>query len=180
MDTYKLKFTRLQNEILRFLFIKSGESFNQRAIARALGVSPTAISKALEELEKDNLVSVEKKNTNHLSIELNRRNQDTFWMKRAENLRLLHECRLVEYLTEQFPGGTVILFGSYAFGEDTAGSDIDIAVVGCKEKKLDLSKFDRLLERTIVVQYYDELARIDKNLGSNILNGITLHGTVDI
>ena len=56
MDAYKLKFTRLQNEILRFLFIKSGESFNQRSIALSLGVSPTAVSNALELLEKENLV----------------------------------------------------------------------------------------------------------------------------
>lgn len=181
MDTYKLKLTRLQNEILRFLFIKSGESFNQRAIARALNVSPTAIAKALEELEKEGLVSVEKdEDTNHLSIELNRQNADIFWMKRAENLRLLHECGLVDYLTERFPGGAIILFGSYAFGEDTLNSDIDIAVIGCKEKPIDLSRFEKTLERTIVVQYYQDLSTMDKNLRSSILNGITLHGAVEV
>jgi predicted nucleotidyltransferase len=181
MGIYKLKFTRLQNEILRFLFIKAGMSFNQRGLARALKVSPTAIAKALEELAKDDLVSVQKnENTNHLSIELNRKNQDVFWLKRAENLRLLHESGLVEYLSERFPGGAIILFGSYAFGEDMVSSDIDIAVIGCKEKKLDLSRFDELLERAIVVQYYDDLTRIDKNLRSNILSGIILHGAVEV
>jgi predicted nucleotidyltransferase/biotin operon repressor len=179
MDTYKLKFTRLQNEILRFLFIKSGRSFNQRALARALKVSPTAIAKALEELEKDGLVNIDK-DTNHLSIELNTQNPDIFWMKRAENLKLLHESGLVGYLSEQFPGGTIILFGSYAFGEDTVKSDIDIAIIGCNEKNLPIVKFEEILERTIVIQYYRDLSAIDRNLRSSILNGIILHGAVEI
>jgi len=92
MDVYKLKFTRLQNEILRFLSIKSGESFNQRSIALALGVSPTAISKALELLEEESLVMRSKDNVNLHSIELNKQNPAVFWMKRIENLKLL--CQL--------------------------------------------------------------------------------------
>ena len=179
MDNYKLKFTRLQNEILRFLFIKAGESFNQNALSRALKVTPTAVSKALDDLEKEELISIEKdKDTNHLSIKLNTQNPDIFWMKRTENLRLLYESGLVEYLTEKFPGGAIILFGSYAFGEDTVNSDIDIAVIGCSGKKLELSKFEKILERAIIVQHY-KLSETDKNLRSNILNGITLHGVVE-
>ena len=100
-------------------------------------------------------------------------------MKRAENLKLLHESGLVEYLTEKFPGGTIILFGSYAFGEDTPGSDIDIAIIGCSGKALDLTRFEKFLERAIVVQHYN-LSEIDRNLRSNILNGITLHGMVEV
>ena len=180
MDAYKLKFTRLQNEILRFLYIKAGESFSQNALARALKVTPTAISKALEELGEEELVTIEKdKDTNHLSIELNSQNPNILWMKRVENLKLLYESGLVGYLTEKFPGGTIILFGSYALGEDTLNSDIDIAVIGCSGKKLDLSRFEKILERTIVVQHY-RLPETDRNLRLNILNGITLHGVVEV
>ena len=60
MDIYKLKFTRLQNEILRFLCIKSGMSFNLRGLANHLKVSLTAVSKALKLLEKEELASVKK------------------------------------------------------------------------------------------------------------------------
>jgi len=181
MDMYKQRFTKLQNEILRFLFIKSGMSFTQRGLSRPLKVSPTAVAKALKRLEEENLVKVTRnKDTRQCSIELNKGNSHVFFLKRVENLRLLYESGLVDYLSESFPGGTVILFGSYAYGEDTVNSDIDIAVIGYKGKKLNLAKYDKLLERTVVVQYYDNLSGIDKNLRSNILNGITLHGAVEL
>ena len=52
MDMYKLKFTVLQQEILRFLFIKAGMSFNARGLSRTLRVSPTAILKSIELLKR--------------------------------------------------------------------------------------------------------------------------------
>jgi predicted nucleotidyltransferase len=156
-------------------------SFNQRGLARYLKVSPTAIAKALKTLEKEKLVAVSKNpETKQLSIELNKNNPQVFALKRVENLRLIYDSDLVGFFSERFPGGTVILFGSYAFGEDVIDSDIDIAVIGCRKKKLYLTEFEKLLERTIVVQYYDNLGRINKNLQSNILNGITLRGTIEL
>jgi hypothetical protein len=59
-------------------------------------------------------------------------------------------------------------------------SDIDIAIIGCSEKNLPIAKFGEILERTIMVQYYKDLSTIDGNLRSNILNGIILHGAVEI
>jgi len=58
MDMYKVKWTRLQSEIFRYLCIKSGQSFNLRGLARPLKVSPTAVSKALNDLEKEKLIKV--------------------------------------------------------------------------------------------------------------------------
>ena len=48
MDIYKLKFTKLQQEILRFLFLHTGKKVNQKNIADNLKVSPTAISKSIK------------------------------------------------------------------------------------------------------------------------------------
>lgn len=181
MDMYKLKFTRLQNEIVRFLSIKSGMSFNLRGLARHLNVSLTAVSKALKLLEEENLVKVEKDpDSKRLSIELNKKNPKVFTLKRIENLKLVYESGLVEYLSKNFPGAALILFGSYSFGEDTVNSDIDIAIVGSKEKEINLSKFDKMLERTIFLHFYDSLNKINKNLRANILNGITLEGAVEL
>ena len=81
MDMYKLKWTMLQSEIVRFLCIKSGQSFNLRSIARELKVSPTAVSKALEGI--DDIVSVKRSKTmNLMSIELNRDNKKVIDFKR--------------------------------------------------------------------------------------------------
>ena len=179
MDMYKLKFTKLQQEMLRLLFVKAGMSFNERGIARLLKVSPTAISNSLNALEKEKLIVVLKDaESKRLSIQLNRENPKIFMLKRAENLKMIYESGLVEYLTEKFPSATIILFGSYSFGEDTIHSDIDIAVIGAKQKEAALEKFDILLERTIFLQFYASLKEINKNLRENILNGIVFKGAV--
>lgn len=82
---------------------------------------------------------------------------------------------------------TVILFGSYSRGDDvwineTEGhkSDIDIAIIGTKGKEIKLTRFDKLLERTIIINFYPSFKEIHKHLRDNILNGILLSGSVDL
>lgn len=181
MDIYKVKFTKLQQEILRLLFIKSGMSFNERGVARHLKVSPTAVSNSLIRLEKEELVKVEKdRESKRLSISLNKSDPKVFALKRIENLKLIYESGLANFLSECFPEATIIIFGSYAFGEDTTSSDIDIAVIGSKEKTIDVSKYAKMLERTININFYENFKSIQKNLLSNIVNGITLAGGVQL
>ena len=181
MDIYKLKFTVLQQEILRFLFIKSGMSFNERGIARHLEVSPTAISNSLEKLEKENLILVKKdKESKRLSIELNKDNPKVYSLKRVENLRLIYESGLVEFLSDSFPGSSIILFGRYSTGEDNINSDIDMAIIGFKEKEMDMTKFNKLLERPISLNFYEDFKNIKKNLKDNLCNGIVLKGAIQL
>lgn len=181
MDIYKIKWTRLQNEIFRFLCIKVGKMFNQRGIAKNLNVSPTAIGKAVVSLEKDNLIKVEKNETINLTlIELNRDNYKAVELKRVENLKMIYESDFDDFLEEKFPGSIIILFGSYSYGEDTINSDIDIAIVGCKEKKINLEEFEKLLEREIRINYYESFDKITKHLRSNLFNGIVLSGRIDL
>lgn len=187
MDMYQLKWTRLQSEIFRLLCIKAGMSLNLRGIAKQLKKSPTAVSNALKDLEKENLIKVKKAETmNLLSIELNRDNKNTINMKRAENLKMIYESGLVEFLENSLPGTTIILFGSYSRGDDVYSlneeqrSDIDIAVVGTKGKEMNLKEFDKKLERTILINFYPSFKEIHKHLKDSILNGILLSGSIDL
>ena len=179
MDIYKIKFTVLQQEILRFLFVKAYSSFTERGLGKQLGVSPTAVSNSIKLLEKEQLVSVSKdKESRRLAISLNKKNPEVFALKRIENLGLIHTSGIVPYLSDIFPGATIILFGSYSFGEDSVNSDIDIAIIGSKEKYFALAKFEKILERPIRLQFYTNLGSINKNLRENVLNGIVLSGGV--
>jgi|TARA_Y100000034_G_scaffold72774_1_gene87686 predicted nucleotidyltransferase len=181
MDMYKLKFTTLQNEIFRLFCIKAGIFLNQRGIARILKVSPTAIANALPLLNKEKLIKIDKsKEMNLTLVQFNRDNARAINLKRIENLKLIYESGLVNFLFESFPGATIILFGSYSRGEDTLESDIDIAIIGVKEKNLDLIKFDKLLERNIIINFYNSFKEIHKHLRDSILNGILLSGSIDI
>jgi predicted nucleotidyltransferase len=178
MDIYQLKFTVLQQEILRFLFISSGLSFTGRSIAKSLKVSPTAISKSLKELVNDGPVIV-KKEAGRLSISINRENPLVFYMKRAENLKLVYESGLVGFLENSFPGATIVLFGSFSFGEDINTSDIDLAMVGVKEKDIDLGLYEKILKKKISLNFYPDFG-INKNLKESIANGIVLKGAIQL
>lgn len=181
MDTYKLKLTRLQNEIFKLLCIKVGAQLNQRAISKILKVSPTAVAKSVEGLKKEGLIDVKKDLLMNLNlIALNRENEEAVELKRVENLKMIYESGIVKFLEEKFPGSVIILFGSYAYGEDTINSDIDIAVIGCKEKNVDLGKFEKLLERKIRINFYNDFKEIHRNLRSNIFNGIVLVGRIGL
>src|SRR3989344_9210248 len=181
MDMYELKFTKLQNEIFRLLCIKVGEKLNKRTIANLLKVSPTAVSKSLIQLEKEGLVKIEKAEKMNLTlINLNREDKKAINFKRVENLKMLYESGFIENLEEKFPASTIILFGSYAYGDDTIKSDLDIAIIGYKDKKINLDSFEKVLEREIRINFYENFSKIHKHLKENLCNGIIFKGGVEL
>ena len=181
VNIYKLKLTNLQQEILRLSFVKAGTSLNQRQIANFLEVSPPAVMKALPDLEKEALVKIKQdKETKRWSIELNRDNHKIMQLKRADNLQLIYETGLADFLEKEFAGATIILFGSYSRGEDIINSDIDIAVIGRKDKQIDLTKYEKELERRVNINFYDSFKIIHKNLKENLFSGIILAGGVEL
>lgn len=181
MDTYKLKFTQLQLEIFRLFCIKTGEKLNQRQIARFLNVTPTAIAKALPLLENEKLMIIRKSKEMNLNlVKLNREDKQTINFKKAENLKLFYESNLLEFLKENCPASTIILFGSYAKGEDTIKSDIDIAIIGSNNKKFNMKKYESKLEKEIRINYYKTFKEIHKELKENLCNGIILSGGIEL
>ncbi|MFP4112321.1 MAG: nucleotidyltransferase domain-containing protein [Candidatus Woesearchaeota archaeon] len=173
--------TNLQRRILRFFFIKNTSGLNQRNIAKALEVSPPAIKKALPELEKQSyLVSFQDEDSGRWEIRLNKENRRVMQLKRADNLEQIYESDLIEYLEHEFAGSSIILFGSYSRGDDTENSDIDIAIIGRKDKMLKLEKYEFALERKISIQCYESFDKIHKHLKENLCNGIVLSGGIEL
>ena len=175
----KLKFTQLENEIFSLLCLRSGEKLSQREMAKILDVSPTAIAKSLKKLLNNEFAVLEKTKTINF-ISLNIKNKRVIEIKRSENIKNIYLSGLSDYLEESLAGSTIILFGSYSKGEDTNRSDIDIAVIERKQKSMDIEKYEKRLNRKIIINFYDSWKEIHKNLKNNILNGIVLHGGVDL
>ena len=181
VNIYKLKLTNLQRGVLRLLYVKAGISLNQRQISKILEVTQPAIMKALPQLEKDNLIKIKQdKETKRWSIELNRDYHIVIQLKRADNLRQIYETGLADFLEKEFAGAAIILFGSYSKGEDIINSDIDIAVIGRRDKQIDLSVYEKKLERKININFYESFKGIHKNLKENLCNGIILVGGVEL
>lgn len=179
MDIYKLKWTVLGQEIFSLLCLRAGEKLSQREIAKILKVSPTAVANSLAKIKKENLITIEKTKTINF-ISLNRNEKRAIELKKTENLKNTYTSGLSDYLENELPGATIFLFGSYSRGEDTNASDIDIAVIGRKDKIIDLSKYEKILNRKINANFYESWKKIDPYLKNNILNGIILHGGVEL
>ena len=181
METIKVNFTKLQNRIFRFMCINAGKKLNLSDIAKKLNVSVTAISKAVPLIEKSGLISVKKDKKMKLTlVALNRDNYKAMQFKRTENLKQIYESGFVDFLADKFVGGTIILFGSYSRGDDTYDSDVDVAIVGRKEKPVDFEEFEKMLGRKINVNFYSSFDEIHPHLKNNILNGIVLSGSVEL
>ncbi len=175
VNTNELELTQLQQEILELLFVKVAKKLNQRQIANLLEVSQPAVMKSLPYLKDIELINMEQdKESRRWSIELNTDNHKVMQLKRVSNLRKLYLSGFVDFIEQELAGGTIILFGSYASGEDTRDSDIDLAVIGRKQKELDVKKFEDEFEREIRFNFYDSLSRLDKRFQKNLFNGIVL------
>ncbi len=179
MDIYKLKWTILQENIFTLLCLKAGQELSQREIAKKLKVSPTAVANSLKSLKNKNLITIKKTKTINF-ISFNRDKTKSIELKRVENIKNIYCSGLSDHLENELPGGTIILFGSYSRGEDTTTSDIDIAVIERKDKNLNLEKFENTLNRKINVNFYESWNKIHKHLKNNILNGILLHGVIEL
>lgn len=90
--------------------------------------------------------------------------------KKAEIKRLI--LKFAEELQNRIPVEKIILFGSYAYGKPTEASDIDIAVVSDRFKKMDdikrimlLSDYARRIRCSVDIDPIgfteDELAKSD-------------------
>ena len=49
-----------------------------------------------------------------------------------------------------------------------------------EEKEIDLGKFEKLLEKEIIINFYDDFKGIHKYLRSNIFNGTVLTGRIGL
>ena len=165
--------------IFSFLCIRAGEKLSQREIAGILDVSPTAVSNSVRKLKGKSLIKLEKIRTINF-ISFNRDEQMAIELKRTENLKNVYVSGLSDYLEEELAGATIILFGSYSLGEDTNTSDIDVAVIERKDKFLELEKYEKMLHRKIHVLFYNSWKDMNRHIKNNILNGILLHGSVNL
>lgn len=119
----KLFTSKNRIKILRFLFFETEET-HLREIARKLKISPSAVKRELENLEKIGLIKKQKN-----KIKLNKKNNI------AEDLKniFIKTDYIVYPIKEVLKDKRIkysLIFGSFARGEFNEDSDIDLLVVG--------------------------------------------------
>jgi predicted nucleotidyltransferase len=150
-------------------------------ISKKASIAHTSVKKHLLILEKLSVIqkSVERKGKRKFPLYKANINNKTYrHYKRIYNLFQLEESKLTDFLKDNLMPKSIVLFGSYQKGEDLEDSDIDL-FIECKEKKIELSHFKKLLNRDIQIHFKEDFAKYPHELRNNIINGIVLEGYLE-
>ena len=173
-----MKTNNIKNKIKEYFFLNPTIKLRVRQIERTIKVPLPSVIRYTKELEKEDiLTSLGISNINVYSS--NRSSKRFLLEKRLFNIRQL--SNLTEFLIKELSNPTIIVFGSYSKGEDIENSDIDLFIETSSNKKLNLEKFEKSLQRNIHIFTYKTINNIEnKELANNIVNGITLNGFVEV
>lgn len=159
------------------LIFKSPEKWTHiREIARKLRISPETARKTLSRLKKKGIVE-ERRQANTLQFRANLESESYKQEKIIFNLRAVYDSNIITSLNSHYRPKAIVLFGSYARGEDTSTSDIDIGVVTNNKKRPDLRSFEKKLSRRIELSLFTR-KEVSDEFFTNIINGIVLRGVL--
>ncbi len=139
-----------------------------REYARMQDISPPTASKLLNQFAKEELL-IKKQDRIYLMFRANKTSDffkdltKAFWRKRL--------TKVLEPLREELMFKPITLFGSLFKVENTINSDVDL-FIDLPEKKIDLSKAEKLLKREI--QLFFKNAAKSEELIKNIKKGLII------
>ena len=161
-------------KILRLFFDKPSKSFQLRELSRLSKIALPSVINHVDKLSDADFVSKEKKHT-YASYTANRTSEKFKLYKKLDLVVRIHDSGLVDYLVKEFQPNSIVLFGSASRGEDVENSDVDI-FVEAKEQEINLSNFEKEIKRKINLLFELRATSLNKELLSNIANGIILYG----
>lgn len=166
-------------DVAKVFFDEPSRDHYLKEISRKAGIAHTSTSNHIRSLLRSKIVtkSVERRGKRSFPIYKASMNVNFQRQKRIFNLMRIYNSGLIKDLQEIMPT-SIVLFGSYAYGEDTEDSDIDI-YMDCKKSEISLKKFESKLKRKIELHFQDH-KKLPTELKSNIANGIVLDGYLEI
>jgi len=169
-------------KILELFLRKPYEKYYLREASRILRMSPMTVSRSLELLTKEKLLKKEK-NKNQILYQANLEYLPFKHLKIAYNLSWLEGKNVVPFLKEKLPGlSSVVLYGSYAKGENDEKSDLDLLAISAIKSDASTELSMKLgIKITILnftpIEWSDE-AKKNRALYLDIISeGIVLLGT---
>jgi len=170
----------IKERVKEYFFMYPTAKKRVRQLDRELKLPLPSVIRYVKELEKEGIL----KSTIIAGMKIyaaDRISKTFLFEKRLFNLRQLFYSGLIEYLDEMLSNPTIIIFGSYAKGEDREESDIDLYIeTACKER-LGMDKFEMQLQRRIQLFVYKDIHKVEnKQLANNILNGVVINGFTEV
>lgn len=170
---------------LEYFFEEPNKWFHVREMARLLKLNPTTVSKYLNRLCRDGTL-IKKYERRHLLFKANTENHNYKDAKIYYNIKSIRNSGLIEYLDQElhYPEA-IVIFGSYAKGENDKNSDIDVFVISNIKKELKLEVFEKKVKAKLqlFIKNKDEFSKLqkeNKNLVNSMINGIVIKGYLEV
>lgn len=163
--------------VLEVFFRQPTTPFTVRQLAKKIDLAPPTALRIIRALQQEGFLR------EHIvgrasQITANLESKGYIYKKRAYNLESAYTSGLVDYLIQSYGDPqAIILFGSYARGEDIEKSDIDLAILTSDHKTLDLKDFEKALTRDISIHEV-QLDQVSEEFKNNLYNGVILHGAI--
>jgi predicted nucleotidyltransferase len=167
-------------KILKLFFDGPLITIHIREVARRTGMSPRGAKYILDALTKEGLLNLTPTGvvSNYSG---NYQSEKYMALKKSLNLYSLYSCGLVSALEEFYhTPKCIVLFGSYARGEDTGRSDIDIVIVTDNQDIPDLDMYESFINRKISISLVKNVKKEDSNFVNSLANGIVLSGYLEV
>lgn len=169
-------------KIAEIIFNSPNSIFHIRKLSKETKLSTTAVISSVKELKSLNIIQVEK-NEITTDIKADLSSDSCIFYKRILNIYRLEKYGLIKALKDKFRPEAIVLFGSYAKGEDVEGSDIDLLVI-TKHKPSNFEFFsdfsEKQLKRKINLQILPSIEDSSKEYKNSIANGIVLYGYIKV
>ena len=173
------------DKLIEIFLEEYGKEFYVRELSRNLKKSPTTISKYLKELEKKGILKSEKK-FNHLLFRANTEKEAFRQLRIDYNIKKIKESGIIDFLVKEFnEPRAVVLFGSFAKGENINTSDIDLLVITPIKKEINLEKFEGEAGHKIQLFLFsnkelEKMKEKNKELLNSFINGVILYGFIEM
>ena len=171
-----------QLKVLSLFLENPHSSYYLRESARILNMDPMTVKRALDFLLKDDLL-IRTKEKNRILYKANVENPALRHIKISYNLSWLREKNTVDFILKQMKSvSSIVLFGSFAKGENDKESDVDILTISLSKNK-PIAKLAKHLGRdTNLVDFtpaqWSNQAKNNKAFYLDVItDGVLLYGT---
>ena len=169
----------IKKKIKEYFFLNPTAKLRVRGIERTLKLPLPSVIRYCRELEKEDILTTNK--IGSVAFYTASRSEAYLLEKKLYNIKQLYGSGLINYLKVELSNPSIVLFGSYAKGEDAEDSDIDLYIETPSKKQVNLGRFEKLLKRKIQVFQHKNLKEItNSHLANNIINGITLNNFIEV
>ena len=170
-------------EITETIFNFPNKVFHIRGLAKENRLSTTSVIRTINELKKYDIVKIEETSLT-TNIRANLESEMYTFYKRIINLYRLERYAIIAALKKTFNPETIVVFGSYAKGEDIEESDIDLMVITPGKDDKDVRDFLKECEenfnRKINLYVLPSLEKSSNEFKNAVANGIVLYGYLKV